>query len=108
MTVTRGDIFYVDLGDPVGSEQGGLRPFLILQNNMRNRFGATTIGVPITSKTKRDLPVYAPINGLPRPSLALCNQIRVIDKSRIRRRVGRAEQGTIKQVEAALRASVGI
>lgn len=109
-TVQRGDICYADLDPVVGSEQGGQRPVLVVQNNVGNKYSPTTIIAPISSQKKKKMPthVYVPygIGGLPRDSVILTEQIRVLDKTRIHYTCGRLPSATMKQVDAAIRVSV--
>lgn len=89
----RGDIYYADLSPVVGSEQGGVRPVLIVQNDTGNRYSPTVIAAAITSQTnKAKLPTHialsAPDYGLPRDSVVLLEQIRTLDKRRLRERMG--------------------
>ena len=96
MIIERGDIFYADLRPVVGSEQGGIRPVLILQNDIGNRYSPTTIVAAITSQiNKAHLPTHVELKaeefGLERDSVILLEQIRTIDKKRLRSRIGRLE-----------------
>lgn len=109
--ISRGDIFYADLSPVVGCEQGGVRPVLILQNDIGNRHSPTTIVCAITGKPKKPLPTHAAITGvvrLPRESFALLEQIRTIDRIRLRERVGRLEQQEMEEINQALIISVGL
>lgn len=93
--IKRGEIYYADLSPIVGSEQGGLRPVLVLQNDMGNRYSPTTIVAAITSReTKSDLPTHVKIDadGLKTASTVLLEQIRTIDKSRLGQYVGRTDK----------------
>ena len=92
MTVHRGDIYYADLSPVVGSEQGGIRPVLIVQNDVGNRFSPTVIAAAITSQTnKAKLPTHIQLHadgsGLARDSIVLLEQIRTLDKRRLRERM---------------------
>ena len=92
MTVKRGDIFYADLSPVIGSEQGGLRPVLIVQNDVGNKYSPTVIAAAITSRLdKVKLPthidVYASNFGLAKDSVILLEQIRTIDKKRLREKI---------------------
>lgn len=92
-TCYRGELYYADLGKGVGSEQEGCRPVVILQNDMGNRYSPTTIAAPISCKidTKAKLPTHyilEPVAGLVRPSVVLLEQVRVIDKHRLERKLG--------------------
>lgn len=109
----RGEIYYADLGWGIGSEQAGCRPVLILQNNVGNRYGATTIIAPLSCQieNKARLPTHVStglLSGLVRPSIVLLEQIRVIDKSRLDRRLGRLPERCMRDVDAALKVSVGL
>ena len=112
MNVSRGDIFYADLNPAQGSEQGGVRPVLIVQNDAGNTHSPTVVVVPLTTKTgKSRLPTHVRISqscGLDADSLALTEQIRTIDRSRLDGYVGRI--GTDEQIaiDKALAASVGL
>jgi mRNA interferase MazF len=108
--VFRGDIFYADLGLTVGSEQGGIRPVLIIQNNVGNKFSPTTLIAPITSQiTKARLPTHIELNaneyGLSKNSIILCEQVRVIDKSRLKEKMGKIEGDFLNQIKFALNVS---
>ena len=105
-TVHRGEIYYADLNPVVGSEQGGIRPVLILQNEVGNWFSPTVIVAAVTAKGgKAHLPTHVPVgtdSGLRRPSLVLAEQVRTIDKSRLLERVGSLSPEEQKQVDRAL------
>ena len=112
-TVRRGDIFYADLSPVVGSEQGGTRPVLIVQNDIGNKYSPTVIAAAITSRLgKAKLPthidVYAERFGLVKDSVILLEQIRTIDKSRLRERMGRLDESTMTAVDNALAVSFGL
>ena len=107
MEVVRGDIFIADLDLVMGSEQGGVRPVLIVQNDRGNRFSPTVICAAMTSKLgKHDLPTHVWIaareSGLERDSLVLCEQIRTIEKTRLRSRAGHVSGLPMRRVERAL------
>lgn len=94
MTVKRGDIYYADLSPVVGSEQGGVRPVLIVQNDIGNKFSPTVIAAAITSqKDKTNLPTHIEVDaghcGLAKDSIVLLEQVRTIDKRRLREKNGR-------------------
>ncbi len=113
MDIHRGDIYYADLSPVVGSEQGGLRPVLIVQNDVGNRYSPTVIAAAITSrKTKNPLPTHIRVkasgSGLQRDSIILLEQIRTLDKSRLRSRMGTLESPEMKKVDAALSVSFGL
>lgn len=111
--VKRGDIFYADLSPVVGSEQGGIRPVLVIQNNLGNYFSPTIIVAAITAKlAKPKLPTHiqidAKITGIEKNSVILLEQIRTIDKSRLREKVCRLDRVSMEQVNQALLVSVGV
>ncbi len=113
MVVKRGDIFYADLSPVVGSEQGGVRPVLIVQNDVGNKFSPTVIVAAITSQiNKAKLPTHIEIMaddyGLSRDSVILLEQIRTIDKKRLRERIGRLDEELMERVNEALTVSVGL
>ena len=113
-TVRRGDIYYADLSPVVGSEQGGVRPVLIIQNDTGNRYSPTVIAAAITSQTgKARLPTHIdlPVNescGLSRNSIILLEQVRTLDKKRLREKMGRVEDDIMQQVDAAIAVSFGL
>lgn len=111
-TVHRGEIYYADLNPVVGSEQGGIRPVLILQNEVGNWFSPTVIVAAMTAKgSKVHLPTHVPVgtdSGLRRPSLVLAEQVRTIDKSRLLERVGMLPPEKQEQVDRALRISFAL
>jgi mRNA interferase MazF len=110
--ILRGDLYYADLDPVVGSEQGGIRPVLIIQNDVGNRHSPTVIVAAITSKAmKNTLPTHCILeaaNGLDRDSIALLEQIRTIDKRRLREQVGALGQEDMQAVDKALAVSVGL
>lgn len=111
MEIKRSEIYYADLNPVKGSEQGGVRPVLIIQNDKGNKHSPTTIVAAITSKLdKHRLPTHVGVktDGLPLNSLVLLEQICTMDKSRIREYVGILDDETMVQVDAALIISVGI
>ena len=112
-TVKRGDIFYADLSPVVGSEQGGMRPVLIVQNDTGNRHSPTVIVSAITSQTgKAKLPTHIELSGascgLTRDSVILLEQIRTIDKSRLREHMGKLPDPVMDQVNSAIAVSFGL
>lgn len=111
-TIHRGEIYYADLNPVVGSEQGGIRPVLILQNEVGNWFSPTVIVAAMTAKgSKVHLPTHVPVgtdSGLRRPSLVLAEQVRTIDKSRLLERVGMLPPEKQEQVDRALRISFAL
>lgn len=109
--INRGDIYYADLNPVVGCEQGGIRPVLILQNDIGNRHSPTTIICAITGKPKKPLPTHTAIVGagkFPRESFALLEQIRTIDRTRLRGWVGRLDEQKMEEINQALSISVGL
>jgi mRNA interferase MazF len=110
--INRGDLYYADLDPIVGSEQGGIRPVLIIQNDVGNRYSPTVIIAAITSKAMNALlPTHCPLsatNGLDRESIVLLEQIRTIDKKRLREHVGTLERPVMQEVDKALAVSVGL
>lgn len=109
--IKRGEIYFADLSPVVGSEQTGLRPVLILQNNSGNSHSPTTIVAAITSrKTKPNLPTYVRVStdGLPLESTVLLEQIKTIDKSRLDEYIGRLDKDTMGKVDYAVITSLGI
>ena len=111
-TIHRGEIYYADLNPVVGSEQGGMRPVLILQNEVGNWFSPTVIVAAMTARGgTAHLPTHVPVgtdSGLRRPSLVLAEQVRTIDKSRLLERVGMLPPEKQEQVDRALRISFAL
>ena len=113
ITVKRGDIYYADLSPVVGSEQGGVRPVLIVQNDVGNRYSPTVIAAAITSQTgKARLPTHielaAQSYGLSRDSVVLLEQIRTIDKKRLKERMGRVDSSMMDKIDTAIAVSFGL
>ncbi len=113
MTIKRGDIYYADLSPVIGSEQGGLRPVLIVQNDVGNKFSPTVIAAAITSQqTKSNLPTHIKINatgcGLSKDSIVLLEQIRTIDKQRLKEKMGALDITTMNGINKALSVSFGL
>ncbi len=113
MNIKRGDIYYADLSPVVGSEQGGIRPVLIVQNDVGNRYSPTVIAAAITSQQdKTDLPTHIKItaqgSGLQRDSIILLEQVRTIDKKRLKERMGALDVGSMDRVDQALSVSFGL
>lgn len=111
--VRRGDIYYADLSPVIGSEQGGMRPVLIVQNDTGNKHSPTVIAAAITSQTgKAKLPTHIELSGqsvgLTRDSVILLEQIRTLDKSRLREKMGRLDGETMTRVDSALAVSFGL
>jgi mRNA interferase MazF len=111
-SILRGDLYYADLNPVVGSEQGGVRPVLVIQNDIGNRHSPTTIIAAITSKLNRNiLPTHCALQekaGLDRDSIVLLEQIRTIDKRRLREYVGALRYDDMRGVDRALAISVGL
>lgn len=111
MMLRRGEIYYADLGKVIGSEQGGKRPVLIVQNDIGNFYSPTTIVLPITSAYKKPLPTHANIVtkcGLKRHSKALAEQIRTIDKSRLLNYVGYLYPDEMMPIDWAILTALGV
>ncbi|MBM6725384.1 type II toxin-antitoxin system PemK/MazF family toxin [Pseudoflavonifractor phocaeensis] len=111
-TYHRGDIYYADLRPVVGSEQGGIRPVVILQNNVGNQYSPTVIAAPITTKNKPRIPTHVclerQVGKLRCGSVILVEQIRTIDKSRLTNRIGALNDLELQKVNQALEISVGL
>ena len=113
MSVKRGDIYYADLSPVVGSEQGGLRPVLIIQNDVGNRYSPTVIAAAITSRLdKTKLPTHIDIVankvGLAKDSVVLLEQIRTLDKRRLKEKMGHLDESMMHAVNAAIAVSFGL
>ena len=113
MNIKRGDVFFAQLNPVQGSEQGGIRPVLVVQNDVGNQYSPTTIVLAITSKiNKAKLPTHVELSkeesGLERDSVILAEQIRTIDKSRLQQKVAVLRQGTMTKIDKAIAISVGI
>ena len=113
MTVKRGDIFYADLSPVVGSEQGGMRPVLIVQNDVGNKYSPTVIAAAITSqKYKTRLPTHISVNaddcGLAKDSVVLLEQVRTIDKTRLKEHMGTLDNTEMTRIDKALSVSFGL
>ena len=110
MVIRRGDIYYADLSPVVGSEQGGVRPVLIIQNEVGNRHSSTVIVAAITSKMKPKLPTHVELlarsNELTRDSVILLEQLRTIDKARLMEKVCHINEDILKRVDSALKISL--
>ena len=111
--VKRGDIFYADLSPVVGSEQGGTRPVLVVQNDVGNKYSPTVIAAAITSRiNKAKLPTHIEIDaaryGLSKDSVILLEQVRTIDKKRLREKIGRLDDVQMVKVNDALSISFGL
>ena len=110
--IHRGDIYYADLSPVVGSEQGGVRPVLIVQNDVGNRFSPTVIAAAITSqRSKANLPTHillsAENTGLSRDSIVLLEQVRTLDKHRLKEKMGKLDSQAMSKVDHALSVSFG-
>lgn len=113
MSVKRGDIYYADLSPVVGSEQGGLRPVLIIQNDVGNRYSPTVIAAAITSRmSKTKLPthidIYADKVGLAKDSVVLLEQIRTLDKRRLKEKMGHLDESMMRDINQAIAVSFGL
>ena len=113
MSVKRGDIYYADLSPVIGSEQGGLRPVLIIQNDIGNRYSPTVIAAAITSRmSKTHLPthidIFADKAGLSKDSVVLLEQIRTLDKKRLKEKMGHLDDDVMSVVNSAIAVSFGL
>ncbi|HZJ76856.1 MAG TPA: type II toxin-antitoxin system PemK/MazF family toxin [Oscillospiraceae bacterium] len=113
MIIKKGDIYYADLSPVIGSEQGGIRPVLVVQNDIGNRYSPTVIIAAITSQiNKAKLPTHVEIRGedygLSKDSVLLLEQIRTIDKKRLGEKIGHVKEDIIGRVNDALRISLGL
>lgn len=113
MNIKRGDIFYADLSPVVGSEQGGIRPVLIVQNDVGNKFSPTVIAAAITSQqSKAKLPTHIQLGaqqcGLMKDSVVLLEQIRTLDKKRLKEKMGCLDTGAMNEVNKAINISFGL
>ncbi|MCI9625239.1 MAG: type II toxin-antitoxin system PemK/MazF family toxin [Clostridia bacterium] len=113
MIVKRGDIYYADLSPVIGSEQGGVRPVLVVQNDVGNKYSPTIIAAAITSQiNKAKLPTHIEISaeeyGLTKDSVILLEQIRTIDKRRLREKIGHLDETLMEKVNEAINISFGL
>lgn len=113
MNIKRGDIYYADLSPVVGSEQGGVRPVLIVQNDVGNKYSPTVIAAAITSQHgKTSLPTHIAIeatnSGLQKDSVVLLEQVRTIDKKRLKEKMGTVDLGSMDRVNNAISISFGL
>jgi mRNA interferase MazF len=113
MIIKRGEIYYAELNPVIGSEQGGTRPVLVVQNNIGNQFSPTTIIAAITSQiAKAKLPTHVEVrakrSGLDRDSVILTEQIRTIDKSRLKEKVAILDEEIMAKVDQAIEISLGL
>lgn len=112
MEIKRGELYYADLSPVVGSEQGGVRPVLVVQNDVGNKYSPTIIAAAVTSRmTKARLPTHIEISGssygLQKDSVILLEQIRTLDKRRLKERIGALPENTMRSVDSALLISLG-
>ena len=113
MNIKRGDIYYADLSPVIGSEQGGIRPVLIIQNDIGNKYSPTVIAAAITSqRDKTKLPTHISVEasdcGLDKDSIVLLEQVRTIDKQRLKERMGSLDIASMGMVDKALSVSFGL
>lgn len=111
MEIKRGDIYYADLSPVTGSEQGGVRPVLIIQNDKGNHYSPTVIAAAITGRKKRWMPTHVRLYwqaGLSRSSCVMLEQVRTIDRARLIRYIGSLDEGTMAAVDTALAVSMGM
>ena len=112
MEIKRGDIYYADLNPTVGCEQGGVRPVLIIQNNVGNHFSPTVIAAAITSRRKKDMPTHVLLDEegtrLFSDSRIMLEQVRTIDRERLKEYVGSANAATMQYVDHAIAVSFGL
>ncbi|MDO5123389.1 MAG: type II toxin-antitoxin system PemK/MazF family toxin [Eubacteriales bacterium] len=113
MNIKRGDIYYADLSPVVGSEQGGVRPVLIVQNNMGNKYSPTVIAAAITSQqSKANIPTHitieSAVGGLTKNSVVLLEQVRTIDKQRLKEKMGTINSNTMSRIDEAISISMGL
>lgn len=112
MTIKRGELYYADLSPVVGSEQGGVRPVLVVQNDVGNKYSPTVIAAAVTSKiNKAKLPTHIELPshsyGLQKDSVILLEQIRTLDKRRLKERIGELNENTMSRVDKAILISLG-
>jgi len=113
MIVKRGDIFYADLSPVIGSEQGGIRPVIIIQNDIGNKYSPTVIVAAITSQiNKAKLPTHVEISseeyGLNKDSVVLLEQVRTLDKKRLKEKIGHMTDSDMEKVDKSLLISIGL
>ena len=113
MSIKKGDLYFADLSPVTGSEQGGIRPVLVVQNDVGNKYSPTIIVAAVTSRrNKADLPTHVEIaadgNGLSKNSVILLEQLRTIDKTRFKDRIGTIDRNRLPEVNEALSVSLGI
>ncbi|MDE6868424.1 MAG: type II toxin-antitoxin system PemK/MazF family toxin [Clostridia bacterium] len=112
MNIKRGELYYADLSPVVGSEQGGIRPVLVVQNDVGNKYSPTVIAAAVTSKiNKAKLPTHIELSsnsyGLAKDSVILLEQIRTLDKRRLKERIGELSDATMNRVDKAILISLG-
>ena len=112
MQIKRGQIYYADLSPVVGSEQGGYRPVLIIQNDVGNKYSPTVIAAVITTrKTKANLPTHIWLNaecGLPKESMVECEQVRTLDKKRLKEFMGQVSTEVMQEIDKGLKISFAL
>lgn len=111
MLIKRGDIFYADLNPVVGSEQGGIRPVLVVQNNVGNKHSPTVVILPLSTAKKHCLPTHIHIHGsktLPKDSVVLAEQIRTIDRNRLGDYIGSLDAEMMNEINKAMKISIGV
>ena len=112
MKIKRGDIFYADLSPVIGSEQAGIRPILVIQNDIGNKYSPTVIVLAITTKKKSNIPTHINVKagkcGLDKDSIILVEQVRTLDKIRLKEKIGTLDDVTMEKVKNALRISLNI
>ncbi len=108
--IKRGQIYLADLNPVTGSEQGGVRPVVVIQNDIGNRYSPTVIVAAITARVKKDMPTHAKLRstGLLKDSIALLEQIRTIDKSRLCEYIGEVSKSEMDRIVEALRTSIDV
>jgi mRNA interferase MazF len=108
--IFKGDVYYADLNPVIGSEQGGVRPVVILQNDIGNKYSPTTIVAPMTTKSKTYVPMHVTLKEsfLAKKSTLLLEQIRTIDKQRLKERIGKLDSTMMSSVDKALYISFGM
>ncbi|HEZ7986797.1 MAG TPA: type II toxin-antitoxin system PemK/MazF family toxin [Ruminococcus sp.] len=111
MIIKRGDVFYADLDPIIGSEQGGVRPVLVVQNNVGNKYSPTVVVLPISSAKKTNMPTHIRICGskmLQKNSIILAEQIRTIDRNRLQSYVGSLGLEIMEKINEAMKISIGV
>ena len=107
--IKRGQIYMADLNPVIGSEQGGIRPVVVIQNDRGNHYSPTIIVAAITGQIKRELPTHTKLKtGLPKESTALLEQIRTVDKSRLLEKIGEVSAEEMSRITEALRVSIDV